>query len=111
VLGAGGQWHPFGHYDAERVTPEWRAQFLAAADYSWRRFQILVGDDYGIRWLPTYVEDERGARAAAPPDVPSREPPLARRRAAISGGRDDPLRQQVRRGRARALFGDEELRC
>ena len=25
-------------------------------DYSWRRFQIMVGDDYGIRWLPTYVE-------------------------------------------------------
>jgi glycine/D-amino acid oxidase-like deaminating enzyme len=53
---AGGQWHPFGHYDHERVTPEWRAQFLAAAEYSWRRFQIMVGDDYGIRWLPTYVE-------------------------------------------------------
>ena len=25
-------------------------------DYSWRRFQIMVGDDYGIRWLPTYQE-------------------------------------------------------
>jgi D-amino-acid oxidase len=51
---AGGQWHPFGHYRHDMVTPEWREQFRAAADYSWRRFQPLVGDDYGIRWLTTY---------------------------------------------------------
>jgi len=31
-------------------------QFTRALDYSWRRYQIMVGDDYGIRWLPTYVE-------------------------------------------------------
>ena len=55
---AGGQFHPFGHYAHDRVTPEWRAQFAAALDYSWRRFQIMVGDDYGIRWLPTYVESD-----------------------------------------------------
>ena len=54
---AGGQWHPFGHFREDAVTPEWRRQFLAAADYSWRRFQIMVGDDYGIRWLPTYAEN------------------------------------------------------
>jgi D-amino-acid oxidase len=53
---AGGQWSPFGHYRDSAVTPEWRAQFAAALDYSWRRFQIMVGDDYGIRWLPTYVD-------------------------------------------------------
>ncbi|HEX6375733.1 MAG TPA: FAD-dependent oxidoreductase [Allosphingosinicella sp.] len=53
---AGGQWHPFGHYREDRVTPQWRRQFQAAADYSWRRFQIMVGDDYGIRWLPTYAQ-------------------------------------------------------
>jgi glycine/D-amino acid oxidase-like deaminating enzyme len=53
---AGGQWHPFGHFRASAVTPQWREQFRRAADYSWRRFQIMVGDDYGIRWLPTYSE-------------------------------------------------------
>jgi glycine/D-amino acid oxidase-like deaminating enzyme len=57
---AGGQFHPVGHYDRAAVTPEWRAQFLSALEYSWRRFQIMVGDDYGIRWLPTYVERENG---------------------------------------------------
>ena len=53
---AGGQFHPFGHFRRSQVTPEWRAQFVQAVDYSWRRFQIMVGDDYGIRWLPTYAD-------------------------------------------------------
>jgi D-amino-acid oxidase len=53
---AGGQFHPFGLFKEDSVTPEWKAQFTRALDYSWRRFQIMVGDDYGIRWLPTYVE-------------------------------------------------------
>jgi glycine/D-amino acid oxidase-like deaminating enzyme len=59
---AGGQISPFGHFDDGAVTPEWRAQFAAAMDYSWRRFQIMVGDDYGIRWLPTYQETRNVAR-------------------------------------------------
>ena len=82
---AGGQWHPFGHFRATAVTPEWRAQFSPRADYSWRRFQIMVGDDYGIRWLPTYVETgERGGAAAA--RRPSRRQPHARAgRASVPG--------------------------
>ena len=69
---AGGQISPFGHYRDDKVTPEWRAQFMAAMDYSWRRFQIMVGDDYGIRWLPTYEEsDTEGPHPLDPyfPDV------------------------------------------
>ena len=53
---AGGQISPFGHYSEGDVTPEWKAQFEAAMDYRWRRYQIMVGEDYGIRWLPTYQE-------------------------------------------------------
>jgi glycine/D-amino acid oxidase-like deaminating enzyme len=53
---AGGQISPFGHYREGAVTPEWMRQFMAAMDYSWRRWQIMVGDDYGIRWLPTFEE-------------------------------------------------------
>ncbi|HZB69356.1 MAG TPA: FAD-dependent oxidoreductase [Sphingomicrobium sp.] len=55
---AGGQISPFGHYRKDAVTPEWQRQFMAAMDYSWRRFQIMVGDEYGIRWLPTYEETD-----------------------------------------------------
>ncbi len=53
---AGGQWQPAHLFDDTVVTAAWRQQYLAAAAYSWRRFQTLVGDDYGVRWLPTYQE-------------------------------------------------------
>ena len=63
---AGGQFHPFAVFRDSEVTPEFRAQFARALDYSWRRFQIMVGDDYGVRWLPTYVEtDSPDARVVA----------------------------------------------
>ena len=55
------------------VTPEWRAQFDLALDYSWRRFQIMVGEEYGIRWLPTYTE----ARRPETPLIPT-FPPINR---------------------------------
>ena len=65
---AGGQWSPYGHYRENAVTPQWREQFAKALDYSWRRFQIMVGDDYGVRWLPTYVLGDDGPDPAAAPD-------------------------------------------
>jgi len=55
---AGGQFHPFAVFHEDEVTPEFMAQFTRALDYSWRRYQIMVGDDYGIRWLPTYVQTD-----------------------------------------------------
>jgi glycine/D-amino acid oxidase-like deaminating enzyme len=65
---AGGQWSPYGHYRNSAVTPEWRAQLAAALDYSWRRFQIMVAEDYGVRWLPTYVLGGGGPSPGDPPD-------------------------------------------
>lgn len=67
---AGGQFHPFGHFRRSQVTPEWQTQFLAAVNYSWRRFQIMVGDDYGIRWLPTFVETSGTVEAQLTPTFP-----------------------------------------
>ena len=55
---AGGQFHPFAVFREDAVDDAWKAQFVRALDYSWRRFQIMVGDDYGVRWLPTYVETD-----------------------------------------------------
>lgn len=55
---AGGQWSPFGHYRKSAVSDAWQAQLKAALDYSWRRFQTMVGADYGIRWLTTYNDRE-----------------------------------------------------
>lgn len=64
---AGGQWSPFGHFREDQVTPEWRTQFARALDYSWRRFQIMLGPEYGVRWLTTYVEGARPTPEALAP--------------------------------------------
>ncbi len=56
---AGGQFHPFSLFRPQSVTPEWRARFVQALDYSFRRMQLSVGDDRGVRWLTTYVEGTR----------------------------------------------------
>lgn len=55
---AGGQFHPFAVQHPGEGAPEFLAQFPKALEYSWRRYQIMVGEDYGIRWLPTYVETD-----------------------------------------------------
>lgn len=57
---AGGQIVPTSVFEAGRVTPAWLTQYRAAMDYSWRRFQIMVGDDYGIHWVPTWQPALRG---------------------------------------------------
>ncbi len=53
---AGGQIETAYLYKDDSVTPAWRQQLMQAMDYSWRRWQIMVGDEYGVRWLPTYEE-------------------------------------------------------
>ena len=63
---AGGQFHPFAAYHPGEVTTEFMAQFTRALDYSWRRYQVMVGEDYGIRWLPTYVETDSPEVRAIP---------------------------------------------
>ena len=52
-------WYPAEGVDPGKRTPEWTDQFVRAARLSYRYFQDLVGDYYGIRWLPSYVLSEQ----------------------------------------------------
>ncbi len=52
---AGGQWFPFFVSDSRRRTPEFLAQLVAASEFAYRRFQILVGSRYGVRWIRNFV--------------------------------------------------------
>ncbi len=63
---SGGQFHPFKVFNDSEVDDAFRAQFARALDYSFRRFQIMVGDDYGVRWLPTYVESDEPETPVVP---------------------------------------------
>jgi D-amino-acid oxidase len=52
---AGGQWHPVTVYDQDKaLTPEFTQQFVDAARYAYRRYQIMTDPKYGIRWMRNY---------------------------------------------------------
>jgi glycine/D-amino acid oxidase-like deaminating enzyme len=53
---AGGQWNPVTVYDSARtLTPEFTQQFVDAARYAYRRYQIMTDPKYGIRWMRNYA--------------------------------------------------------
>src|SRR5579872_4333632 len=35
-------------------TPAWDAQFVRAAEISYRQLQLMVGEDYGVYWMDNY---------------------------------------------------------
>src|SRR5690606_19728353 len=51
---AGAQCWPVSVYDNSRRTEAFGAQFIAAANFSFRYFQDLVGPRWGVRWVPNY---------------------------------------------------------
>lgn len=51
---SGAQWWPFSVFDNSSRTPEFAAQYIEAARFSFHYFQQLVGDRWGVRWLPNY---------------------------------------------------------
>jgi D-amino-acid oxidase len=51
---AGAQWFPFMAYGRGALVGGFRDQFLAAARFSYRWFQLLVGPSYGVRWMTNY---------------------------------------------------------
>ncbi|WP_162627607.1 FAD-dependent oxidoreductase [Erythrobacter sp. KY5] len=71
---SGGQIHPASLFRDSAVSDSWIAQFAAAMDYSYRRFQISVGEDTGVRWLTTYDE----TRGRGLPEIETRMMPAAR---------------------------------
>jgi D-amino-acid oxidase len=51
---AGGFWAPTTAFEASLVTPQFTEQFRTAAHLSNRAFQLLVGPEYGVRWIDTF---------------------------------------------------------
>ena len=52
---AGGQWFPFFVFDPARRTPEFLRRLVGAAEFSYRRYQTMVGAKYGVRWIRNYA--------------------------------------------------------
>jgi D-amino-acid oxidase len=51
---AGGQWFPAFLSDHNQQNDAFKAQLLAAADYAYRRYQIMLGPRFGVRWMRNY---------------------------------------------------------
>ena len=51
---AGAQCFPFMVYGAGAMVPPFREQFIQATRFSFRWYQSLVGDAYGVRWMTNY---------------------------------------------------------
>lgn len=52
---AGAQWSPVTVFAANQATPQFMDAFRKAARIANRRFQLMVGSTYGVRWLDNYV--------------------------------------------------------
>lgn len=52
---AAGFWSPVSLFDEEAVSTKWMEQFRAAARISNRAYQLLVGQEYGVRWLDIFT--------------------------------------------------------
>ena len=52
---AGASWSPTSVIDHDHRTPAWDSQFERAARFAHRSFQLLVGDEYGVRWREQYA--------------------------------------------------------
>ncbi|HSE12298.1 MAG TPA: FAD-dependent oxidoreductase [Rudaea sp.] len=51
---AGGQWFPAFSSDPAKRTEAFNEQLLAAATYAYRRYQIMIGPRFGVRWMRNY---------------------------------------------------------
>ena len=52
---SGAQWSPSSVFDRARTTNAFNAQFARALKLSYRYFQDLVGESYGVRWASNYI--------------------------------------------------------
>jgi glycine/D-amino acid oxidase-like deaminating enzyme len=51
---AGGQWFPFTVSDDGKRSAQFDVQLLAAAQYAYTRYQIMIGPRFGVRWMRNY---------------------------------------------------------
>lgn len=51
---AGASWAPTSVYEPEEVDAKFNDQFRRACQISNRAFQLLVGPEYGVRWIDTF---------------------------------------------------------
>jgi glycine/D-amino acid oxidase-like deaminating enzyme len=93
---AGAEWWPYYVVDEDRRTPAFDAQFERAARFSFRYFQNLVGDRYGVRWLEAYDLTDREPTGPHTGTIESRIDDLAPETALSADENPFPVRHAKR---------------
>ena len=52
---AGAQWFPVYVFQRSHIAPDFMPRFVEACHIANRRYQLMVGSRYGIRWLTNYM--------------------------------------------------------
>ncbi len=65
---AGAHWSPTSVFDSPEVTTTFTEQFRLACQISNRAFQLLVGNEYGVRWMETleFLRNEASVQRELP---------------------------------------------
>ncbi len=65
---AGGFWYPTSVYDSQSASAKFTEQFRLACRISNQAYQLLVGPEYGVRWIDTVelYRDEASVRGELP---------------------------------------------
>jgi glycine/D-amino acid oxidase-like deaminating enzyme len=87
---SGAQWTPTSLFDPDRVDDAFRAQYVRAAMLAYQRYQMLLGEDYAVRWVENYdCHDDRQSpflRSAGASLIPAAYP-----RVTTFGPREHPF--------------------
>ena len=51
---SGAQWTPTSVFDNDKVDGAFRTEFARASRLAYLRYQTLLGDDYGVRWIENF---------------------------------------------------------
>lgn len=57
---AGAQWSPYSVSSPSQRTTAFNQQLVAAAEFAYHRYQIMLGPRYGIRWMRNYFLNNDG---------------------------------------------------
>jgi len=57
---AGGEWFPFLVASAQQSDARFNQQLLAATEFAYKRYQTMLGTEYGVRWIRNYCISKKG---------------------------------------------------
>ncbi len=64
---AGAGWYPSSLFKRQALTSNFQRQMEAALRYAYRRFQLMTGPEYGVRWVKEYEIYKRPAPTGPKP--------------------------------------------